>query len=190
MTLDKQVVIKGFDKGSDWVVFEAIAGLQTEFIIGVLSCAKEVISAMAEKPSDALRMMANLMLKNTQNGEDAEKDEENLVSQTWDSYIDSIKDRTIDDLISNLQEKYPEQEQLLNEGREKASHAVDKIAALHSNGVTFQIPENIARDNKIEIKGDNNVVFIPQISVIALPSPAPPEADELEPKDSEEDESG
>ena len=167
------------------MVFEAIAGLQTKFIIGVVSCAKQVIGAMAEKPSDVWHMMANLMLKNFTTDEDAEQDEESLVSQTWNQYIDSIKDQAVEDMISNLKEEHPEHEELLNEGREKASHAIDKIATLHSNGVTFQIPENIARNNKIEIHGDNNVVLLPQINVIALPSPTPPDAHEPASRNSE-----
>ncbi len=188
LTLDRQVVIKGFDKGSDWVVFEALVGLETDFIIGVISCAKEVISAMAEKPSDAWRMMANLMLKNFKTDEDAEKDEESLVYQTWDRYIESIKDRVVDDMISNLKEEYSDHEELLNEGREKAKHAIDRVVALHSNGVTFQIPENTVHNNKIEIHGDNNVVLLPQINVMQLPSPSRSEVNEPERDDPEEPE--
>lgn len=172
LTLEKQVAIKGFDKGSDWVVFDAINAFQAEFIVGVVGCAREVIVALAEQPSDAWRLMAKLMYENFAKSEKSIPDAESVVSQTRKSFIDHTKRVAIDRMISGLQSVHPDKKELLNEGRKKASIAVDTMVALHSNGVSVQIPDNFTHETKIEISGDNNVVFMPNITKIELPSGA------------------
>ena len=190
LTLDRQVAIKGFDTGSDWVVFDALNALQTDFIVGVVACARDVINAMADRPSDALRMMAKIMVGRFASNDDPIGDEDSVVAETWERYAEEIKDNAVEEMISRLKEKHPQHEELLNEGREKASRAVDTIAALHSNGVTIQIPQNAARENQIQINGNNNIVILPQITVIALPDASDKGGDSIDPTDEtvEEDE--
>ena len=54
---------------------------------------------MAEQPSDALRMMAKLMLDKDPSKTDKDSDADSLVSETWDQYVKDIKDAKIKDLI-------------------------------------------------------------------------------------------
>ncbi len=185
LTLDKQFEIKGFDNGSNWVVFEAMDGLHVDFAISVIVCAKEIISAIAERPDKILQIMARLMLESTQAKSDDEVDAEELAERTWERHISLVKKAAIEKMISKLKEQYPDKDTLLNEGKAKAHHAVDLIVPLHSQDVKFQIPEigNRTKSINIEINGDNNVVILPTIDPLALPTPKTSDSNDIKDED-------
>ena len=169
LTLDQQVRIKGFDTGSDWLVFDAVNEFQAEYIGWVVSCAGDVIREIAEKPKDYLRLMAKVIGKKS--GQDAAATD-SFISDVVDEFIGELRDQKIAEAMSHLKERYVDdqaKQRSLNEGQVKARKAVESVTALHSNGVQIQIPEKIAININIKVTGDNNVVQLPQIPQIALP---------------------
>lgn len=171
LTLNQQVTVKGFDQGSDWVVFEVANGLPVDFIILTLGCAREVMDALAIMPRELMSLAVNAvvnMMPSSENG--GSLDRERATSDALKSHFDHLKQTAIDKMTTDLKEKHPEQESLLNEGREKAGHAVDQIIGLHNDGVTFQIPEGDAANYSFQITGDNNTIVLGQGGPVYLPA--------------------
>ena len=181
LTLDQQVKVKGFDTGSDWLIFDAVNEFQSEFIGLVVSCATEVIRELADRPKDYWRLMAKVV--GDQLGKsDATTDV--FISEAVEKFTGELRNQKVSEALSHLKDIHRgdlEKLHSLNEGEMKARMAVDLITALHSNGVKIQIPEKIAININIEVNGDNNVVELPPIPQIALPPEIGNGEDEEEP---------
>ena len=169
LSIDGQVSIKGFDTGSDWIVFCAANELQAEFIGYVLACAADVTKAMVQYPKETLRLVAKAVVGRLGSDQDGTPSESSL-SEAMQDFIDELRDQKIDEMLDELKGRYPEQENLLNESRKRAQDGVDTVTALHSQGVKFQLPEQAATVININIEmRDNGIVNLPPIPQMALP---------------------
>lgn len=177
LTLDRQPSIKGFDKGSDWVVLEAANGLPVDFIVLTFACAKDVMDTLAQMPRDVMSLAVKTVVNMMSSDKDGQLDEDQATSDALRSHFDNLKSAAIDQMIANLKNSYQDDETVLNEGRQKADKAVDQIIGLHNDGVTFQIPEESAQRLKLEITGNNNTVILGGNGPIFLPPPTAPDDD-------------
>lgn len=169
MSLDGQVRVKGFESGSDWLVLEAATALQADFIIYMLACMGDIVNSMSPFVRETVRLTAELIRAKstpTDTPSSTSPHEEDVLQD----FYSFIRDRKVDEYIEKLKEKYPNDEAILNEGRNRGQKSVDILTALHSQGVTFQIPERVPTEINITINGDNNTIELPQIEPTALPA--------------------